>query len=267
MSENRKGRPQATLCPAKKGGRGSHLSLLQLFPTLWDMQFIAIPQYNGIFHYSLFESGFVSLHQYRTIGCHDPKIGRFMVRWKENNNFLTRFPSQINCRGHITVSGNQYGHVAVVLIGIRDDMGGKVDIRSLFLVCTDYIPTLITWDFLSDILTQDEFELGVFQICLKKGILTLTFLIVPDWSGREIFYSHQSLIWSHEFLKQLHNVYPIILSPLGSLFKSKIEIEAVDIYNDSLNIAHKQKNKPPIPRAGPWCFPTKGDKFVYKDNK
>ena len=75
-----------------------------------------------------------------------------MVRRKVYKDLLASLACKIYCWNHVTVRRNKNRNIAVVLIGIGDNLCSKIYIRLFLLKCFDYVVALETLQFLFQIL-------------------------------------------------------------------------------------------------------------------
>ncbi len=160
------------------------------------------------------------------------------MRWKINHYLMSRFHCQFDCRNHIAVGRYNNREVAVILICIGYNLCSNTYIGFFFFVGMDFVTALETGYLFLKIFPKYQFEFGIFFISLKKCALTqaLVYIIYPC---RKIFNCNKLLIGTHEHLKQLDYVKPIILLPPDILFKPVIEIETVYVYDYTLFV-HKK---------------------------
>ena len=176
---------------------------------------------------------FIPFQLGRLPDAHRSQVARILVGREIHQHLMPSLCGKFYCGNHVAIGGNHDSHIAVFLICICNDLRCNPHICLFFLMGMNHIPTFEAGDIFLQIFAQDQTELRVFLIRLKESILPPALLYVIRPCG-EIFHLNQLLIATHEALKQLHYVKPIIPPPPCGCLQSVVKVESVNVDNNSL---------------------------------
>ena len=173
-------------------------------------------------------------------GTYKAQAVGMMERRKINKYPHAHSKSQFYGGNHITVSRNNDGYITKMVVRIIDNLRGYSNVRFLLLISLNKKPTVITFNGLPKILSQDQLEFRVFLISLKKSVLSQNLIMIIR-PGRKVLHGNQLLIGFHKLFEEFYYVKPIITSPSTVLCETVIEIKAINIYYNFLFFHHIQK--------------------------